>query len=136
MMKKNMFLALAVILLVTLVAACASTSDGTTRRSADLITAEEIAELTTVSTLYDVVSQLRPRWLTVRGGRSLTGGIQTSIVVYQEQTLLGGPEILRQFGPESVRAIEYMDGAKAAATLPGLGSRHIDGAIVLRTRGD
>jgi hypothetical protein len=123
-------------ILLTVVAACASSPSDGTRRSSDVITADEIASLTTVSTLYDVVSQLRPRWLTVRGGRSITGGIQTSIVVYQDQTYLGGPDVLRQFGPESVRSLQWLDGSRAAATLPGLGTRHVDGAIVLKTRDD
>lgn len=122
-------------LLLAVVSACATTSSDGPRRSSNVITAEEIAELTTVSTLYDVVHQLRPRWLTVRGGRSIGGGIQTSILVYQDQTYLGGPDVLRQIGLDLVRSIEFLDGPRAAAELPGLGSRHVDGAIVLRTRG-
>lgn len=116
-----------------ILAACASTgSQDGVRRDSRYISQEEIAATTSASTLYDVVYQLRPRWLTVRASRSLTG-LQPAIVVYQGNSLLGGPDILRQFDPSAVYALRYLDGSTASASLPGLGSRHVEGAIILIT---
>jgi hypothetical protein len=118
------------LLLVT--AACASTG-GTegTRTNYNVITHEEMHALTTAATLYDVVHQLRPRWLTVRVARNFDGA--GDIVVYQDQTFLGPPDVLRQFSRDAVHTLRYLDGATASASLPGLGGRHVVGAIVLLT---
>ena len=53
--------------LATALAACASGGgSGGPRRDPNLITAEELAEYTTLSAL-DVIRRLRPRWLQSRG---------------------------------------------------------------------
>lgn len=113
--------------------ACASTSTGNADNSRlDLLTREQIME-TGATNLFDVVSRLRPRWLQVRTTRSFN--METEIVVFQNEMLLGGPEALRQLGPEMAFEIEWMDGGKATASLPGLMSgRHVVGAIIVRTR--
>ena len=114
---------------------CASTRairpDGT---RLDRLSREQIMESQALN-LFEAVQRLRPRWLDVRGGtRSFT--MDTEIVVYQNDMLLGGVDNLRQMSPELAVEIRWVDGALAAATLPGLGSgRHISGAIVVRTRG-
>jgi hypothetical protein len=84
--------------------------------------------------VYDVINRLRPRWLNVRGTRSFS--METEIVVFQDQMLLGGPDELKQLPPEIAYEIEYMDGSRAIAALPGLMSgRHIEAAIIVRGRG-
>ena len=114
---------------------CASTRairpDGT---RLDRLSREQIMESQALN-LFEAVQRLRPRWLDVRGGtRSFT--MDTEIVVYQNDMLLGGVDNLRQMSPELAVEIRWVDGALAAATLPGLSSgRHISGAIVVRTRG-
>src|SRR5687768_4150262 len=89
---------LLVILSVATLGACASagssTTPGAVRGDPDLLTQAEI-ESVGVGNLYDVVSRLRPRWLSARGGSNFSGG-GGGIVVYQNQTRLGGPEVLRQ----------------------------------------
>ena len=116
---------------VLLFSACASTpSSGTSRRS-DLITAEEI-ESVNASNLYQVVERLRPRWLEIRARRSFNS--ITQIVVFQGQTYLGGPDMLKQFGKDAAQSLRYLDGATASATLPGMGTRQLEGAIVIRPR--
>lgn len=80
--------------------------------------------------MYEVIEQLRPRWLIVRRG---TRSIQEepSILVYQENLRLGTIEVLRQISPDMVRSVEYIDGIKAMSILPGIGSGHVAGAIVI-----
>lgn len=108
--------------------ACASAGGGDPRPRQDVITAEEIEE-TRVSNLYELVQRLRPRWLDVRSNQSFTS--DTQIVVYQGQSYLGGVEMLRQFGKESAYRLIYLDGPTASATLPGLGTRQVEAAIVI-----
>lgn len=129
-MTRRSLLVLAVMAVVGSVG-CASTGGGsTTRLDQNLITSEELAELP-VSNLYDAIQRLRPRWLTVRAQQSF--GTPTSVVVYQNQTQLGGFDALRQLGLDAVTSIRYLDGATASASLPGIGTRQVEGAIVIYT---
>ena len=124
---------LVVILTAGVLTACSSatnTSSGNTR--VDLLTREQIMSVSGVNNLYEVVKRLRPRWLEPRGGdRSLA--LPTDIVVYQDQAFLGDVEVLGQLSPDMAYQLRWLDGATASATLPGLGSRHVAGAIVLST---
>jgi hypothetical protein len=134
-MKITRLLGLVLILAVSGgVTSCASTGTGQKDDSRrDLLTREQIME-TGATNLHDVVNRLRPRWLMVRGTRSFS--METEIVVYQNDMLLGGPDALKQMSPELAHEIQYMDGTKAIASLPGLMSgRHIEGAIIVKTRG-
>jgi hypothetical protein len=99
-------------------------------RRTDVITMEEMAEHSTLS-LYQIVERLRPQWFR-RSARSLSGGDE--LVVYQDAALLGGPDVLRQIHPGQARRLRYLDAATAQATLSGLGSRKVLGAIVIETR--
>jgi hypothetical protein len=113
--------------------ACSSAtrSDGDNTRF-DVLTRDQIMSVPGASNLYEVVQRLRPRWLERRGGdRSF--GLTTQIVVYQDQTFLGDIDTLGQIGPELAYEMRWLDGPTASATLPGLGSRHVAGAIVIRT---
>jgi hypothetical protein len=123
--------ALAIILSLA-VSSCAPVEGTGDRSSANVITAEEIAA-SDARNLYELVERLRPRWLVARGG-SRSFGNETGVLVYQGQTRLGGAEVLRQFRPDSARRLEYLDGTTAAATLPGIGSGHVAGAIVIHSR--
>ncbi|HUG40647.1 MAG TPA: hypothetical protein VMM12_09185 [Longimicrobiales bacterium] len=115
-------------LLAALAASACASAGGTARPRTDVITAEEI-EATRVSNLYELVQRLRPRWLDLRSSQSFTS--DTQIVVYQGQSYLGGVEMLRQFGRESAHRLIYLDGPTASATLPGLGTRQVEAAIVI-----
>lgn len=121
-------------LAAVLLAACVSTQESGARAEQSRITAEELSEVR-ANNLYQAVERLRPRWLSVRSSRSFEA--ETAIVVYQRQTRLGGPEILRSMSTNSVRWLEYMDGPEASASLPGISrGTHIEGAIILHTSGD
>lgn len=131
MVKSVRFIVFAALLVITGFTGCATAAGGSGGSDRSIITTEELAA-TNVSNLFDVVSRLRPRWLDVRGGRSLST-LSTDIVVFQNETYLGGTDVLRQYGPESVMWLEYMAGSKASNVLAGLGSRHVEGAIILHT---
>jgi hypothetical protein len=44
---------------------------------------------------------------------------------------LGDVDELRRMGVDGVWEVRYLDGSTAAARLPGLSDRHIEGAIVV-----
>jgi len=130
---KNPALALGLVLILGLGGAgCASASTGAdeTRSSQNRITQEEIAA-TGVSTLYEVVQRLRPRWLEVRAARTFE--TETQVLVFMNRTLVGGVDELRRMGVETAHTLEYFTGAQAAGefTLPR--DRIVEGVIVIRT---
>lgn len=111
---------------------CASTKTGPEGTDPNLLTREQIMGAGATN-LYDVVNHLRPRWLQVRSTRSFN--METEIVVLQNDMVLGGPDALKQMTPELAYEMRYLDGTRAAATIPGLMSgRHIEGAIIIYTR--
>jgi len=114
-------------------AASSGTTSAPSRGRSDRLTREEIAAVSAAN-LYDVVQRLRPRWLTVRDAQSVGSGVQSAeIVVYQNQTLLGGTEVLRSLNPGAAYSLEFMDGERASSILPGIGSRRIQAAIIIHT---
>ena len=128
--RRTLVSVLALVLLTT--AACASSGERTRTRS-DLLTREEILSVD-VGSLYEVVQRLRPRWINAErraGDRSF--GLETGVVVFQNQTFLGDIDVLRQYLPSSAYSLRWMDGATAAASLPGLGASHVAGAIIINT---
>jgi hypothetical protein len=143
-------------LLIAVAVACATTggsnssssapSAGSKKSSSDYITSAEI-ESGTYRDAYDIVQQLRPAWLNKAqspgglSGMSVSGGtgVQSSgnaagLVVYLDNTRMGGPASLRDISAPSIRSLQYMDGATATAKLPGLGSSIVAGAIVVTSR--
>lgn len=117
------------LLMVLVLGGCASS--GSTEREADrnLITQEEIAELG-VNTAYEVVERLRPRWLRVRTSRSHNR--PTHIVVLVDNMQLEGIRSLWDVDASNIFSIRWLDSAQAGQ-LPGLGSRHVEGAILVET---
>ena len=102
----------------------------------DLISTAEI-DSQTFRDAYDVVQRLRPDWFTRKTGSSAARRMGTSgsgLVVYLDNARMGGIEALRQLNTSGIESLQFMDAAIATATLPGLGSSVISGAIVVRTR--
>jgi hypothetical protein len=121
----------ALVATLPLLAACASSSPRsmTARPRTDIITREEIDQVG-ARNAYEAVERLRPRWLVVRSGmRSFS--METEVVVFHDQLFLGNQNALRAFGIDGIYEIRYVDGPTAKATLPGLGDRHVQGAIVI-----
>jgi hypothetical protein len=100
----------------------------------DVISRQELAE-SGATNLYDAVQRLRPGWLRGGAASNFRGGGQ-GFVVYQDNAPLGGLDALRQTSIEFAEELRFLDGNMASNTLPGLGSQHVTGAIVIvRPRG-
>lgn len=131
-MKMVVRLILVIAVSVTALSACTSATRGGENTRQDVLTREQIMSVSSATNLWEVVQRLRPRWLDARGGdRSF--GLSTDIVVYQNQTFLGDVNTLAQLSPEMAYQLRWLDGPTASATLPGIGSRHVAGAIILST---
>lgn len=113
----------------------AAKSDAAPRVNQDLITTAEI-DSQTFRDAYDVVQRLRPTWFTRKTGSSARrlGTAGSGLVVYLDNARMGGIDALRQLNTSAIGSLQFMDAAVATATLPGLGSSVISGAIVARTR--
>ena len=123
------------LLSLVLLSGCATAKGADSGGRSDVLTREQIMGVQGANNLYEVIQRLRPRWLVARAENRSLGGMSTGIMVYQEQTQLGGIDTLRQLQPGLFYQIRYLDGSRASNTLPGLGSgMHVAGAIVLYTR--
>jgi len=121
------------LMLATICAACAASTRGSnTGRNPNVITRVEIddARQSGVRDLHELIDRVRPRWLQTRSQRSLA--LETVIAVYHNETRLGGVEILRGYQLETVSGLRYLDAAQAML-LPGIGSAHVEGAIIITT---
>lgn len=114
--------------LAVTVLGCASTPSSFPDRNQ--ITEREI-EQTRATNALELIERLRPFWLIAsRGERSIN--LETTILVYQNQTALGGLEELRRIPVHVIRSVRALD-AVEAGQLAGLGSRHVERAIVVMT---
>lgn len=122
---------LAVVLSVVAASCSKATSEssgGTVHPSSGAVTQTELQQ-SGARDAYEAVQRLRPRWLVVRSMRSFS--VETVVAVFQDNLYLGNPDELRRIGVDGIYSIEYIDGATAQATLPGLRDLHIEGAIVV-----
>jgi hypothetical protein len=83
------------------------------------------------SNAYEVIVRTRPLWL--RAGAPRSTRLETVILVYYDGTRLGGVETLRDLSTENFRSIRVLDSA-TAGQLPGLGSQHVERAIMISYR--
>ena len=127
-------------LVVAIVPGCASStggSSGASQQSAsgsrpshsrDRITADELANID-VQNALQAVQRLRPNFLQNRGGAasSLTQGPQ-DVVVYVDQTRMGGPSTLSQINIADVKEIQWLNGTDATQRF---GTGHGSGAIIV-----
>jgi hypothetical protein len=145
-------------LMFAAVVACASgggapgSSSAKVKTNPDVITTAEI-DAGGFRDAYDVVQRLRPTWFTkarastsgslsgtqVAGSAGGMSGVQPlsaggGLVVYLDNTRMGGTEALRDMPATSIGSLQYMDAATATARLPGIGSSIITGAIVATAR--
>lgn len=132
-LTRSFILALLPVLVLTACGTTGATAERGARINPDLITRQEI-DGTNVRTAHELIEQLRPRWLTTRGSRSFGAAGDAGILVYQEQTRLGGMDALRQMPITNIASLRWLDAATATSTLPGIGGGHVSGAIVISTR--
>lgn len=113
-------------LLITFaVAACASsgTGGGGLRRDANLITAEELSDVSDRS-VYEAIQVLRPQWLRRTGFRN---DLPSAIMDNQRYEL----EILETMSPDEVFSLRYISPSDASIRW---GTGYPSGAIEVRTR--
>ena len=106
-------------------AACSSGGGGSSgpRRDPNLITAEEMAEFSTLSAL-DVIRRLRPRWLQGRG--------QSRPQVIQDGARLGDPQnALRSVSVSDIESLRYLSASDATMRY---GTNYPGGAIEVTSR--
>ncbi len=103
--------------------ACASTGGGSggPRRSANLISAEELAEVSTLSAL-DAIRRLRPRWLQ---------GTRARAVVVQDGARVGDQNRLSNISASSIESMRFMSASDATMQY---GTGFPNGAIVVTSR--
>jgi hypothetical protein len=80
----------------------------------------------------EAVERLRPLWLRIRGQSSING--TNTILVYLNETRLGGIDVLRGYPLEAITSIKYLSASEAANKLMGTSTTVVEGAIVLSTR--
>ncbi|MGH7718338.1 MAG: hypothetical protein ACREON_05780 [Gemmatimonadaceae bacterium] len=127
-MKTRLRLATAAMLLAP--AACATApNQESSAGGRSTITAEEL-QANASGNLYDAVRKLRPEWLDRQRAVSLMNDVE--IVVYHDNTKVGGPDALRSIEISAVRVVRFMSASEAQGKF-GVG--HPQGAIQVVTRG-
>lgn len=133
-MRRTMIGALASSWLVFGLAACASTATARhSTRDPDRITSAEISS-SSATNAYELVTRLRPNWLKRTGTGSISGGVRSqAILVYLDGHRVGDVSALRTLSVTGIQSVQWLDAARAATVLQGIGSDAIAGAIVFRT---
>lgn len=105
-----------------------ASSSSRSRGARDVITQEELAKVD-VQNALDAVRRLRPSFLQTHGGMSssITQGPQ-DVVVYVDNTRMGGPSTLAQIPITDVKEIQYLNGPDATQRY---GTGHGSGAIIV-----
>ena len=127
---KHSFRVVAMSFALLCVAACAGSSSTTRsasapRRSANLITVEEIGT-TTATNVYDAIERLRPQWLTTARQR---GGSSDELQVYLDATRYGSLTSLRSLSVGGVQEVHFFSASEATNRY---GTGHTGGAILVR----
>ncbi len=120
-------------LLVLLQGCAASTSGARDGYDQNVITREEI-QAAPASNLWDLINDLRPRWLQVIDSPNFGGG-EARLLVYRDNVQLEGPEILRSLSPETAVELQFLDEMAATSRFSrAMSSGRIAGAIIIVTR--
>ena len=116
--------------LLLIVTACGSTGERhSTPYDRSVLTLEEI-QSSSASNGFDLVRELRPSWLRVRGPKSI--GQVTEVSVFLDGMRMGGPDTLSDIRTATIKEMRYLT-AREAQTRYGMDNT--SGAIVVRTRG-
>jgi hypothetical protein len=98
------------------------------RKDPNLITEQEIASRPTL-TARQIIEQLRPQFLRVRGTTTLgNAATQDVIWVYVDGTRHGTLEVLSNIGANEIREIRYLNPSEATNRY---GTGHVQGAILI-----
>jgi hypothetical protein len=117
-------------ILSLLVAACAArTPSGQgPLPDRDVLTQADLVEHH-FATAYEAVQALRPNWMQVRGANTLLNP-QNQVIVYLNDTRLGGVDTLKQITTPAIVTIRHLDGIAATARW---GLDHGQGVILVTT---
>lgn len=117
------------VILLLLVAGCASMSKRSARDS-ELLTQAEMLNNNFV-TVYDAVTAMRSNWLNVRPN-TLTA-TQGDVIIYYDANRLGGPSELRNI---NVRDVVYVRHYNSTEATQRFGVGHAQGAILVSSHAD
>jgi hypothetical protein len=126
-------------LIVTVLAACASSPPGSdsaappARGGSDLITRAEMDRGQWVDA-YELVRNLRPRWIEARGVDTVIGRAG-EVQVYVDGMRLGSVDLLRNVPTSAIDRLEWVDPISAAGRW-GLGHNHGVIAVSYRPAND
>lgn len=111
--------------------ACAATQGGTgPRRSASVLTADEIVEAG-VTTAYQAVELLRPQWLTTRASPTRANMNTAPPMLYLDGIRLNDFRELQRIRASEVERMEFLRPSDATNRF---GTNHDGGAILITTR--
>jgi hypothetical protein len=98
------------------------------RKDPNLITEQEVATRPTL-TARQIIEQLRPQFLRVRGTTTLgNASTQDVIWVYVDGTRFGNLEVLSNISGNEIREIRYLSPSEATNRY---GTGHVQGAILI-----
>lgn len=127
----------ALVTAMVVLTACASAGGGPSaaKQNPNLISMEEIIE-SSASNAYEVIQRLRPNFLRTRGAVHGTPGATNAmemvdLVVYLNESRLGGSDQLRQISTADIREIRYFNSSEATTKW---GTGHSGGAIQIVSR--
>jgi hypothetical protein len=112
-----------------LASACAPRGNPTGYPDRDTLTAEEMVGVQD-QTLRQVIQRFRPQWLVLRRGRTLSNAEPPPLVVYLNDSRMGGETLDRMVAAEIVE-MRYMDSIDATQRY---GTGHGSGAILITAR--
>ena len=117
-------------ILSLLVCACAARtpSNPTPLPDRDVLTQADLVEHN-FATAFEAIEALRPNWMQTRGANTLLT-TQAQVVVYLNDTRLGGTDTLKQITTPAIVTIRHFDGRAATARW---GLDHGQGVILVST---
>ena len=121
---------LACLLVLSVLPACAASGESSSSGDANVITYEEIEEIS-VNTAHDVVDRLRPRWLRSRGRTSLENPTAGMPVVYLGSSRFGGLDSLHEISSDDIEELRYFSASQATTRF---GTGHDGGVIQITLR--
>jgi hypothetical protein len=99
------------------------------RRDPNVVTAEELADLTELS-VFDALQRIRPSWVRSRGATSVMGGGDGLPVVMVNNVTHDSVDILRQLRSAEVTVMRYVSGVDATTRF---GTGYVNGLIEVTT---
>jgi hypothetical protein len=119
-----------VLLLAAGAVGCAAAGERAPSRNPDLITRAEIEE-SSARNAFDLVQQVRPRWLQSRGASSLQQAGGDMPIVYVGERRHGSIDTLRGFDTDGITSLRFINAANATTRY---GGGHTGGVIQLTLR--